>query len=127
MKPKKTQASKAPKTTADKPCPEDLNLPRPSREDYAGTVEEQIADFEETLDGYETDMESTGWDDLSEFRNRIDDLRARLKSLRSQSEELADAEDAEWPALHEDMEKALLDMSDAMRDIAVELGQVLPE
>jgi len=125
----------APKSPPDKgrkkpparPCPEELDLPRPSREDYAETVEEQLADFAETLDGFETDLESSGWDEVGEFRASIDDLRNRLKEIRSQSHELESVEDSAWPSTHEDMEKTLLEMSDSIKEISVELGRVLPE
>jgi len=124
--PKRPQAKVRKKRTGAV-SPEDLNLPRPSREDYAASVEVQIADFEETLDGIETDMESSGWDDIGEFRNRLDDLRERLKEARAQSEALEAAENASWPSLHEEMEETLLEMSDSIRDFSIALGRVLPE
>jgi hypothetical protein len=108
-------------------CPDELDLPRPSREDYVDGVREQLGDFEETLEAIESDMESSGWDDIGDFRGRLDGLRARLKEIRSQAEELMGAEDSAWPSLYEDMEKTLLEMSDGIQDISVELGRVLQD
>lgn len=119
--------AKGRKKSADRPCPDELILPRPSREDYAESVEEQLANFGETLDGLETDLESSGWDEVGEFRGWIDGLRARMKEIRTLSEELESAQDASWPSLHEDMEKTLLEMSDSIKEISTELGRVLPE
>lgn len=108
-------------------CPGELNLPSPSREDYAGTALEQIGEFEERLAELESDLESSGWDDVGDFRGQLDDLRLRLKVARAKSEELETVPDTDWPTLHQEMEETLLELADSVEDLALLAGRVLPE
>lgn len=115
-------------TTAGRPaCPGEMELPPPNREDYVATVLEQVGAFEERLDEIESDMESTGWDDIGDFRRQMDELRSRLRGLRSQAEELEGLPDADWPAAHDEMEESLLGAAGNLEDLAAGLSQVLPE
>jgi phage shock protein A len=124
---KATVAAKAAKPKADTAGSEELCLPSANREDYASNVAEQLADYEETLDGLESDMESLGWDDVAEYRNRLADLRSQIKEAQIRSDELESAEDAAWPALHESMESTLLELAEAVKGVSDVLGQVTPE
>jgi hypothetical protein len=108
-------------------CPGELALPPPNREDYVATVLEQVGAFEERLDEIETDMESTGWDDIGEFRRQLDDLRARMRGLRSRAGELEGLPDADWPDARGEMEESLLEAAGGLEDFAAGLSQVLPE
>jgi hypothetical protein len=120
-------AKKSSKTTAATDCPEGLILPRPTREDYVATVGQQIEAFEEKLDEFESDMESSGWDDIGDFRGQLDDLRIRLKGLRAGAEALEAVSDAAWPDAHRDMEDGLLAAAGALRELEAGLTMVLPE
>ncbi len=124
---RKRPAATARKRVAEPACPDDLSLPRPSREDYAGTVEEQLADFEETLAGLEEDLESGSWDEVGDYHTWIEGLRSQLDEIRARAGEIEAVEDKAWPSVHEDMEKTLLEMSDSIKEISTELGRVLPE
>jgi len=102
-------------------------MPRQSREEYVAGVLGQIDDFEERLGQLESDMESTGWDDIGDYRGQIEDLRVRLKAARAKSEELEAATNSVWPSLYEEMEEALLEVAGTIEDLALELAGVLPE
>jgi hypothetical protein len=108
-------------------CPEGLNMPGPSREEYVGGVLEQIGEFEEKLGELESDLESAGWEDAGDYLIRLEDLRLQLKAARTKSEELEAATDAAWPSVYEEMEAALLEVAGRVEDFASELGRVLPE
>ena len=108
-------------------CPEDLNMSGQSREDYVASVLQQIGGFEERLDELESGMESSGWDDIGEYRGQLEDLRLKLKAARSKSEELEAVSDQAWPAAHEEMEETLGEMAGSVEDLASGLGLVLPE
>lgn len=108
-------------------CPDEQNLPRQNREEYVANVLQQVGDFEEKLDELEGDMESSGWDDISDYRGQLDDLRLRLKGIRSRSEELEAVTDSSWPAVYEEMEESLADVAGSVADLASGLSLVLPE
>jgi hypothetical protein len=108
-------------------CPEELNLPSPSREDYVGTALEQVGEFEERLAELETDLESTGWELVGDYRSQLEDLRQRLKAARAKSAELEAIPDKDWPSAYEEMEETLLGLADSLEDFALEAGRVLPE
>lgn len=108
-------------------CPDELDLPRQSREEYVAGVLQQVGAFEEKLDELESDMESSGWDDIGDFRGQLDDLRARLKGIRSRAEELEAVPDPAWPAAYEEMEASLVDAAGGVEDLASGLSVVLPE
>ncbi|MGB8959925.1 MAG: hypothetical protein WCC00_13030 [Candidatus Aminicenantales bacterium] len=108
-------------------CPDEQNLPRQNREEYVASVLQQVGDFEEKLDELEGDMESSGWDDISDYRGQLDDLRLRLKGIRSRSEELEAVTDSSWPAVYEEMEESLADVAGSVADLASGLSLVLPE
>jgi hypothetical protein len=116
-----------PKAAAGPACPTGLNMPRPTREDYVATVLEQVGAFEERLDEIETDMESSGWDDIGDFRRQLDDLRARLKGIRARSGDLEGVADQDWPEAYEEMEASLLDAAGSLEDLTAGLSTVLPE
>jgi hypothetical protein len=135
---KKTKTRQGARTRARRPassgkieegaaCPGDLNLPSPSREDYIGTVLEQLGEFEERLAELESDLESAGWDVVGDYRGQLDDLRLRLKAARAKSEELEGVPDADWPSLYQEMEDTLLELAESVDDLAVAAGGVLPE
>jgi hypothetical protein len=121
------KAKKSPERAAATACPEGLNLPRPTREDYVATVDQQIEAFEEKLDEFESDMETSGWDDIGDFRGQLDDLRLRLKGLRAGAEALEAVADAAWPDAHRDMEDGLLEAAGALKELEAGLKMVLPE
>ncbi|MGZ5424066.1 MAG: hypothetical protein ACXWF4_05900 [Candidatus Aminicenantales bacterium] len=108
-------------------CAEEQNPPRQNREEYVAGVLQQIGDFEEKLDELEADMESSGWDDISDYRGQLDDLRLKLKGLRSRSEELEAVPDPSWPGAYEEMEESLVDVAGSVADLAAGLSLVLPE
>jgi chromosome segregation ATPase len=108
-------------------CPEELNMPRQSREEYVAGVLEQIGGFEEKLADLESDMESAGWDSVGDYRGQLDDIRSRLKEARAKSEELETAADSAWPSVFEEMEETLLEVAGRVEDLARVLGLVLPE
>lgn len=108
-------------------CPEGLNLPRQTREEYGENVLQQIGAFEERLETLEDDMENSGWDDIANFRGRLDDLRVKLRELRSQTEELEAVADRDWPVAREEIEDALADAGGGIEDLAAVLSPVLPE
>ena len=108
-------------------CPEGLNMSGQSREEYVASVLQQIGGFEERLDELESGMESSGWDDIGEYRGQLEDLRLKLKAARSKSEELEAVSDQAWPAAHEEMEETLGEMAGSVEDLASGLGLVLPE
>jgi chromosome segregation ATPase len=119
-----------PKKKADQEgaaCPEEQNPPRQNRDEYVASVLQQVGAFEEKLDELESDMESSGWDDLSDYRGQLDDLRLRLKGIRSRSEELEAVPDPSWPAAYEEMEESLADVAGSVADLASGLSPVLPE
>jgi len=120
----KEKKTAAPEAAA---CPEGLNMPRQTREAYVGTVLQQIGAFEERLEELETDMESSGWDDIGDYRGQLDDLRAKLKALRSRAEELEAVSDKAWPDVYEDMEESLVDVAGSIDDLVAGLSMVLPE
>ena len=124
---KAKDAAKAAKPQPNAAGSDELCLPSADREDYARNVTEQLADYEETLDGLESDMESLGWDDIGEYRNRLADLRSHIKEAQIRSDELESAEDAAWPALHEGMESTLLELSEAIQGVSDVIGRVTPE
>lgn len=109
------------------PCADEQDLHRQNREEYVASVLQQVGDFEEKLDELETDMESSGWDDISDYRGQLDDLRLRLKGLRSRTEELEAVPDPSWPAAYEEMEESLADVAGSVADLTAGLSQVLPE
>jgi len=102
-------------------------MSRQSRGEYVASVLEQIGDLEEKLAELESGMESTSWDDVGDYRGRLEDLRLRLKAARAKSEELEAAEDSDWPSVHEEMEETLLEVAGSVEDLALDLGRVLPE
>lgn len=108
-------------------CPEGLDLPQQTREEYIATVLQQVGAFEERLDELESGMESSGWDDIGDFRGQLDDLRLKLKGLRSRSEELEAVPDAAWPDAQEEMEESLLAAAGTIDDLVAGLSMVLPE
>jgi hypothetical protein len=120
----KTQKSEV---AAGPDCPERLNQPRPTREEYVATVLQQISAFEERLDELESDMESSGWDDIGNFRGQLDDLRMRLKGIRSRSEELEAVPDSGWPEAYEEIEESLVETAGGVEDLVAGLSVVLPE
>ncbi len=107
--------------------PDGLDMPGPSREEYVASVLQQIGDLEERLDELESGMESSGWDDIGEYRGQLDDLRLKLKAARTSSEELEAVSDQAWPAAHEEMEETLGEIVEGVEDFARILGLVLPE
>jgi hypothetical protein len=108
-------------------CPEGLDLPRQTREEYVADILQQIGAFEERLDELEADMESSGWDDIGDFRGQLDDLRVKLKAARSRSEELETVSDAAWTDAQEEMEESLIEISGSLDDLVAGLSPVLPE
>lgn len=108
-------------------CPEGLNLPGPSREEYVASVLEQISEFEEKLGELESDLESAGWEDAGDYVIQLEDARLQLKAARAKSEELEAATDAAWPSVHKEMEGVLFQVAGRVEDLASELGRVLPE
>lgn len=119
--------TRTPAAAEEPVCPEGLNLPRQTREEYAENVLQQIGGFEEKLETLEADMESSGWDDIANYRGRLDDLRIKLRDLRARSEELEAAPDRAWPEARQEMEDALADVGGGVEDLAAVLGPVLPE
>ncbi len=119
--------TKKTKAVEEPACPEGLNLPRQTREEYVADLLQQIGAFEERLDEIEADMESSGWDDIGDFRGQLDDLRMKLKAARSRSEELETVSDAAWPDAQEEIESSLAEISGSIDDLTAGLGQVLPE
>jgi len=115
------------KSIASPICAEGPSLPRQTREEYAGSVLEQIGGFEEKLDELEAGMESSGWDDISDFRGQLDDLRLKLKGIRGRAEELEGIPDGEWPDAYDEMEGSLLEAGESLADLAAALSMVLPE
>ncbi len=76
-------ATKAKKKAVDGPaCADGLNLPRQTREEYAASVLQQIGAFEERLDELESDMETSGWDDIGDYRGQLDDLLDAPRRVR---------------------------------------------
>jgi hypothetical protein len=116
-----------PKAAAGPACPPGLDLPRQTREDYVATVLEQVGAFEERLDEIEGDMESSGWDDIGDFRRQLDDLRARLKGIRARSGELEGVPDQDWSDAYEETEASLLDVAGSLEQLSAGLSTVLPE
>lgn len=114
-------------TSEREACVEGTGEPRVTREEYADSVLQQVGAFEERLDELEGDMESSGWDDISEFRSQLDDLRVKLRGLRSRSDELEAVPDPSWPSVREEMEESLTDLAGGVDDLASALSQVLPE
>ena len=108
-------------------CPEELNVPRQSREEYVVSVLEQIGAFEEKLADLESDLESAGWDSIGDYRAQLDDLRLRLKGARAKSEELEAAVDSAWTSVYEEMEETLLEVAGRVEYLTVELGRDMPE
>jgi hypothetical protein len=121
----KTKGS--PKTAAEPACPEDLNLPRQTREDHVASVVAQIEAFDERLGELESDMESSGWDDIGDFRGQLDDLRSKLRALRSRAEELDAIPDTAWPGASGDMDEAMLEAAGMLEEFEAGLKMVLPE
>jgi len=115
------------KAAAGPACPTGLDLPRQTREDYVATVLEQVGAFEERLDEIEADMETSGWDDIGDFRRQLDDLRARLKGIRARSGELEGVADQDWPDAYEEMDASLLDVAGSLEQLSAGLSSVLPE
>lgn len=111
----------------DAACLDEQNPPRQNREEYVASVLQQVGDFEEKLDELEGDMESSGWDDISDYRGQLDDLRLRLKGIRSRLEELEVVPDPSWPGVHEEMEETLTDVAGSLADLTSGLSLVLPE
>jgi hypothetical protein len=120
-KTKKTAAAEA------EPCVEDTGLTPQSREQYIDDVLQQVGAYEERLDELESGMESSGWDDMSEYRSQLDDLRLKLRGLRAKSEELEAVPDHGWPSAHEEMEASLAEVGGGVEDLASGLSLVLPE
>lgn len=108
-------------------CAPDTGLAPQSRDEYIDSVLEQVGDFEERLDQLESDMESSGWDDTSDFRSQLDDLRLKLRGLRAKSEELDAVPDRSWADVYEEVEASLADVAGAVDDLASALSLVLPE
>jgi hypothetical protein len=115
------------KPVASPICPEPPGLPRQTREEYVASVLEQIGGFEEKLEELESGMESSGWDDLSDFRGQLDDIRLKLRGIRGRAEELEGIPDAEWPDAYDELEGSLLDAEESLSDLAAALSPVLPE
>jgi len=114
-------------TTEAAACAPETGLAPQSREEYVDSVLQQVGAFEERLDELESDMESSGWDDMSDYRGQLDDLRVKLRGLRAKSEELAAVPDRSWTGVFEEMEAALADVSGGVDDLASGLSLVLPE
>jgi len=108
-------------------CGEGVGLAPQTREEYIDSVLQQVGDYEERLDELEGDMESSGWDDISDFRGQLDDLRRKLRELRARSDELEAVPDRSWPDVYEEMEQSLVDISGGVEDLASGLSLVLPE
>jgi hypothetical protein len=108
-------------------CAPETGLTAQSREEYVGSVLEQVGAFEERLDGLEADMESSGWDDMADYRGQLDDLRLKLRGLRGRTEELEAVPDRSWPAIYEEMEASLAEVGGGVEDLASGLSLVLPE
>jgi phage shock protein A len=120
-KTKKTKAAEA------EPCVEDTGLSPQTREEYIDDVLQQVSAYEERLDELESGMESSGWDDMSEYRSQLDDLRLKLRGLRTKTEELEAIPDHSWASVHEEMEASLADVGGGVEDLASGLSLVLPE
>lgn len=108
-------------------CAPETGLEPQTREGYIDDLLEQIGGYEERLDQLESDMESSGWDDTSEFRSQLDDLRVKLRGLRSRSGELEAVPDRSWSDVHEELEASLADVAGGIEDLASGLSLVLPE
>ena len=108
-------------------CPEELNLPRQTREEYVADALQQIGAFEERLDELEADMESSGWDDIGDYRGQLDDLRVKLKAARSRSEELEAVSDPAWTDAQAEMEESMAEIAGSIDDLVAGLSPVLPE
>lgn len=106
---------------------EDSGLAPQSREEYIDNILQQLSGFEERLDELEGGMESSGWDDMSEYRSQLDDLRLKLRGLRSRSEELEAVPDQSWQGAYEEMEQSLVEVSGSIDDLVSGLSLVLPE
>lgn len=114
-------------TAAGAACAPETGLSPQTREEYVGSILEQVEALEERLDELEADMESSGWDDTSDFRSQLDDLRLKLRELRSRSAELEAVPDRSWPGVSGEMEASLADVAGAVQDLASGLSPVLPE
>lgn len=124
----KTPAAKPrPKIVAGPVCPDEPDPLGPTRAEYVEGLRQQIGAFEERLETLEDDMENSGWDDIANFRGRLDDLRVKLRELRSRTEELEAVADRSWPAAREEMEDALADAGGGIEDLAAVLSPVLSE
>ena len=115
------------KSFASPICPEEPSLPRQTREEYVESVLGQVGGFEEKIDELEAGMESSGWDDISDFRGQLDDLRLKRKGLRGRAEELEGMPDAEWADAYDEMEDSLLEAGESLADLGAALSMVLPE
>ena len=120
----KTKKNPAGETAAGAP---ETGLGPQSREDYIDSVLQQVGAYEERLDELEADMESSGWDDMSDFRGQLDDLRVKLRGLRAKTEELEAVPDQSWSGVYEEMESSLSDVGGGVEDLASGLSLVLPE
>lgn len=119
--------NRKPKAAEDVVCADDLALTQQSREEYVAGVLQQIEAFEEKLGELEGDMESSGWDDISDYRGQLEDLRTKLRALRSQTEELETVADPAWPGASEEMEGSLAEVAGGVESLTVGLSLVLPE
>lgn len=126
-RPVRPAAKPQPRIVAGPVCPDELDPSGPTRAEHVEGLRQQIGAFEERLETLEGDMENSGWDDIANFRGRLDDLRVRLRQLRAQAEELEAVTDRSWPAAREEMDEALADVGGGVEDLAAVLGPVLPE
>ena len=108
-------------------CAPETGLAPQSREGYIDSVLQQVGAYEERLDGLEADMESSGWDDMADYRGQLDDLRVKLRGLRTKTEELEAVPDHAWPGVDEELESSLSDVGGSVEDLASGLSLVLPE
>ncbi len=108
-------------------CAPETGLAPQSREEYVDSVLQQVGAYEERLDELEADMESSGWDDMADYRGQLEDLRVKLRGLRAKTEELDAVPDHSWSGAYEEMEAALADVGGGVDDLASGLSLVLPE
>jgi hypothetical protein len=102
-------------------------MAKEAREYFEDKFEAQLKIFMEELEELGFKVENMGWESELENQREIIELRLRLEALMKKFQELKAASNPSWRPLKEDMENALREFSDSLRNVASRWEGALPE
>jgi hypothetical protein len=102
-------------------------MAREPREYFEDKFDAQLKTFEAELGDLEFKVGDTGWEPETDYLREIEELKLRLEAIRKKFHELKAASDASWRVEKEDIERALDDFGNTLKDAVSRWDAILPD